>query len=190
MADYNRAVCKAFGIPLYFSWLKHGFEGEMLKENSFSHAHCVENPEGLVELSRDTSRATPATRLKFPQQGASLQTRWCSSALKIEVAKRALNNQDRFLNQRTLFITGKRRGESANRARYNQLEPHSCDRRHGKLARHVDHWRPVLAWNEEQVWDILRRYHVVAPVPYRLGLGCSSCRSCIFNSARIWVVAK
>lgn len=49
---------------------------------------------------------------------------------------------------------------------------------------------PVLAWIEEQVWDILRRHHVVAPVPYRLGFGRSSCRTCIFNNARIWTTLR
>lgn len=186
MADYNRKLAAAFDLPLYFSWLEGGFEGEMLKENSHSRAHKVETPDGLLTLARDTRRAQPGTRLKFPQVSASLQTRWCSSALKIDVSRRALNNQARFEGQKVLFITGERRQESANRARYNQLEPHACDRRAGRKARHVDAWRPVLDWSEEQVWDALARHGVVAPVPYRLGWGRSSCMKCIFNDPTIW----
>lgn len=190
MADYNRKFAEAFGLPIYFSWLEGGFEGEMLKENSHSKPHWIETPDSLVKLDRDTERAQPGTRLKFPQVSASLQTRWCSSALKIDVGRRSLNNQERFNGQKTLFITGERRQESPNRAKYNQLEVHACDRRNGRLARHVDAWRPVLEWSEEQVWDALERHHVIAPVPYRLGWGRSSCQKCIFNSPAIWATLQ
>nr|WP_286241275.1 phosphoadenosine phosphosulfate reductase family protein [Neptuniibacter halophilus] len=190
MADYNRQLAAAFELPIYFSWLEGGFEGEMLKENSYSRPHHVETPEGIIVLERDTRRARPGTRMKFPQVGANLQTRWCSSALKIDVARRALNNQARFDGQKVLFITGERREESSNRAKYNQLEPHACDRRSGRKARHVDAWRPVLHWDEEQVWDALRRHGVIAPVPYRLGWGRSSCMKCIFNDATIWATLR
>jgi len=186
MADYNRKLADAFGVPIYFSWLEGGFEGEMLKEDSYSRPHCIETPDGLMVLARDTSRAKLGTRLRFPQVSANLQTRWCSSALKIDVGRRSLNNQPRFDGNKVLFITGERREESSNRAKYNQLEPHACDRRSGRKARHVDTWRPVLHWTEEQVWDALQRHSVIAPVPYRLGWGRSSCMKCIFNDAVIW----
>lgn len=190
MADYNRQLAAAFGLPIYFSWLEGGFEGEMLKHNAYSRPHHVETPDGLLTLARDTRRAKPATRLKFPQVSANLQTRWCSSALKIDVGRRALNNQPRFDNKKVLFITGERREESSNRAKYNQLEHHACDRRTGRKARHVDAWRPVLHWQEDQVWDAMRRHGVTAPVPYRLGWGRSSCMKCIFNDAVIWATLR
>lgn len=186
MADYNRKLAAAFGLPIYFSWLEGGFEGEMLKENSFSRPHKIETPDGLMTLERDTSRANPGTRMRFPQISASLQTRWCSSALKIDVGRRALNNQPRFNGSKVLFVTGERREESSNRAKYNQLEPHACDRRKGRKARHVDCWKPVLHWSEDMVWDVLARHGVIAPVPYRLGWSRSSCMTCIYNSPRIW----
>jgi 3'-phosphoadenosine 5'-phosphosulfate sulfotransferase (PAPS reductase)/FAD synthetase len=162
----------------------------MLKENAMSRPHHVETPSGLLVLDRDACRAKPGTRLKFPQVGADLRTRWCSSALKIDVGRRALNNQPRLNGKRVLFITGERREESANRARYFQLETHACDRRNGKKARHIDAWRPVLEWREEQVWDALRRHGVAPPVPYRLGWARSSCRLCIFNDAVIWATLR
>lgn len=186
MADYNRKFAAAFDLPIYFSWLEGGFEGEMLKHDSYSHPHKIETPDGLMTLERDTRRAKPGTRLRFPQVSASLATRWCSSSCKIDLGRRALNNQDRFNGKKVLFITGERREESANRAKYNQLEPHLCDRRRGSKARHVDAWRPVLNWTTVEVWQILRRHKVIAPVPYRLGWGRSSCQTCIYNSASIW----
>lgn len=186
MAEYNQRIAEAFGLPLYFSWLKDGFEGELIKQDSISQPHIFESPAGVIALERDASRSKPGTRQRFPQVSANLRTRWCSSVLKIDVARRALNNQERFNHNRTLFITGERREESSNRARYNQLEPHFCDRRNGRLARHVDAWRPVLHWNEEKVWECLERNRVIPPIPYRLGWGRSSCMGCIFNDDRIW----
>ena len=141
---------------------------------AYSRPHHVETPEGLLVLPRDHQRASPSTRLRFPQQSPSLQTRWCSSALKIDVGRRALNNQDRFRGKKILFVTGERREESANRAKYNQLEAHACDRRSGRTARRVDVWRPVLHWTEELVWEVLEKHRVSAPVPYRLGWSRSS----------------
>lgn len=164
--DYMIKLGEAFNLPLYFSWLKGGIEGEMNKLNAYSQPHIVETPSGIVTLDRDTTRTKPGTRRKFPQQSASLATRWCSSAAKIDVGRRAITNQDRFLNSKTLFITGERRAESSNRAKYNQLEIHAVDRRHGRLGRHVDAWRPVLHFSEEQVWELLERHRLEAPIPY------------------------
>jgi len=190
MADYNRKLAEHFNHPLYFSWLKGGMEREMLKENEYSQPHMIETPDGLLELPRDTKRSKPSTRLKFPQVGANLQTRWCSSALKIDVGRRQLTNQTRFDQKKVLFITGERRQESSNRAKYNQFEPHMVDCRAGKKGRHVDVWRPVLHWQEDRVWDALQRHGVLAPVPYRLGWGRSSCMTCIFNSPTIWATIR
>lgn len=77
------------------------------------------------------------------------------------------------------WCDAKRRAESSNRSKYNQLEPHAVDRRKGRLGRHVDAWRPVLHYSEEQVWELLSRHRVEAPVPYRLGWGRFSCMTCI-----------
>ncbi len=189
MHDYVRKFGEMMNIPIYFSWLEGGFEGEMLKQNSISKPHHFESPDGLITLGRERSR--PGTRYRFPQMAASLQTRWCSSSLKIDVGRRALNNQERFEKSRVLFITGERREESPNRAKYNQLERHQCDRREGRKQRYVDSWRPVLDWDESEVWEIMRRYGILPPIPYRLGWSRSSCACCIFNHPRIWAtIAK
>lgn len=186
--DYCVQLSKALGIPLYFSWLQNGFLGEMLKENSISQPYSIETPDGTIELPR--LRAKRGTRLKYPQQAASLQTRWCSSVLKIDVGRRGITSQERFIGKKVLFITGERREESGNRARYNQLEPHLTDTirssTHPKKPRHVDHWRPALNFSEENVWEILESWNMLPPIPYRVGFSRSSCQTCIFNSDRIW----
>lgn len=188
--SYMEQFAAAYGLPLYFSWLQGGIEGEMLKQDAYSQPHIVQTPSGILSLERDTTRTSPATRRRFPQQSANLATRWCSSAAKIDVGRRAITNQDRFLGRKTLFVTGERRAESSNRSKYNQLEPHAVDRRNGRLGRHVDAWRPVLHYSEEQVWELIARHRVEAPVPYRLGWGRSSCMTCIYNSPKVWATIR
>lgn len=99
----------------------------------------------------------------------------------------AINNQRRFLGKRTLVITGERAEESSARAKYKVFEPDSADRRNGKrIQRLVDRWRPVHAWTEQEVWDIIERYNVVPHPAYRLGWARLSCISCIFGSPNQW----
>lgn len=188
--SYCSKFAAAFGLPIHYSWLVGGIEGEMLKENSYSKPHRIQTPNGLITLERDTTRAKPATRLRFPQQSADLSVRWCSSSSKIDPGRRALNNQERFNDSNVLVVSGERREESSNRARYFQLEPHACDRRSGRLNRRVDSWRPALQMGEAEIWDILRRHRVIAPVPYRLNWSRSSCQCCVFNSPRIWATIR
>lgn len=54
------------------------------------------------------------------------------------------------------------------------------------MGRHVDAWRTVLHWSEEQVWAKLQEHGFAAPVPYRLGWSRSSCMTCIYNGPAIW----
>ena len=190
MDSYNKAVADAFGIPLYFSWIDGGIEAELMKYEDYSRPHMVETPDGLMTLERDTRRAKPNTRRRFPQQSANLAQRWCSSIAKIDPGRRALNNQSRFNDANILVVSGERRLESANRANYFQFAPHECDRRNGRKSRLVDKWLPVLEWSEEQVWDKLRQWGVLAPVPYRLGWSRNSCAMCVFNSPRIWATVE
>lgn len=186
MHSYVDQLGAALGIKVYYSWLDGGFEGEMLKNNSISRPQYAQTPDGLLRFDRDLSRAKPNTRMRFPQQAGDLRTRWCSSMLKIDVGRRALTKQDRFNGKKTLFITGERRQESAGRSRYFQFETHAGDTRHGRLGRHVDVWRNVLHFDEAEVWQLLEKYRIVAPLPYRLGWSRSSCMTCVFNSPRIW----
>lgn len=187
MYSYNKKLAEAFGIPLYCSWLNKGLRGEMLKHNSIPQPHSFETPAGIIELGRETCK--PGTRRKFPQQSASLTTRWCSSALKVDPAKRALTNQERFIGKRVLFITGERREESSSRNRFSQLQPHAVDTerksKNPKKPRYIDSWRNVLHLTEEDVWQILSDWRITPPVPYRLGWGRSSCNLCIFSSDRV-----
>lgn len=190
--DYCRAFAKALNLPIYFSWKEGGFEGEMLRENRRTKPNHFEQPvngdDNIIECGMAGGvRGTESTRRKFPQVSADLSVRWCSAYLKIGVCSAAINNQDRFLNKKTLVVTGERAEESAARAKYKTFEPHQTDNRNGKrVVRHVDHWRPVHAWIEYKVWEIMKRHNIVPHPAYRLGWGRLSCMSCIFGSSSQW----
>lgn len=185
--DYCRKFAEAFGVPIYFSWRQGGFHGELMKENDKTKPVTFQTPDGWDQAGGVRSKV--GTRRMFPAKSANLQTRWCSGLLKIDVADLAINNQDRFQvpGKKTLVITGERAEESANRATYAEFEPHRTDNRDGKrVVRYVDHWRPVLKWEEAQVWDIMERHSVNPHPAYWLGFGRTSCAFCIFGSKNQW----
>lgn len=185
---YCEAFAKAMGLRLFFSWKQGGFEGEMLREDAYTRPTCFETPTGLVTLGG--GRGKKATRRVFPQVTADLSKRWCSAYLKIDVGRKALNRQHRFRHSRTLFVTGERAQESAARANYAVLEPHACDRRKGRLGRHVDAWRPIHKWSAEEVWGIIGAWSINPHPAYKVGLGRTSCQFCIFGNGDQWATVR
>lgn len=186
--DYCRKFAKAFNLPIYFSWKKHGFEGEMLRYNSPTNPSCFEYKaeDNIIECGIAGGVGPNGTRLKFPQVSADLSVRWCSAYLKIDVCTKAINNQSRFDNKRTLVISGERAEESAARSNYNVFEKDRSDNRAGAKRRHVDHWRPVHKWKEHEVWNIIKKHNVMPHPAYLLGWGRLSCMKCIFGSHNQW----
>ncbi|WP_153431515.1 phosphoadenosine phosphosulfate reductase domain-containing protein [Gluconobacter aidae] len=185
---YVAALARDFSLPLYRSWREGGFEREMLRDNAPIAPVVFETPDGTI---RAGGQGPMGTRMRFPQVSASLSVRWCSASLKVDVADRAVRGQDRFLNRRTLVVTGERAEESPARARYAAFEPHRTDTRNGtRRRRHVDHWRPVHAWVEAEVWAILRRWRVMPAYPYQAGFSRLSCAFCIFGNADQFATLK
>jgi 3'-phosphoadenosine 5'-phosphosulfate sulfotransferase (PAPS reductase)/FAD synthetase len=185
--SYCQAFAREYDIPIYFSWLEGGFLGELLKDGQSKAKTWFETPDGIKSAG---GLGKPGTRLKFPMPGADLRTRWCSPYLKIDVARMALNNQERFNNAKTLFIQGERAEESPHRAKYKEFEPHPCDRRGGKLKRHIDIWRPVHKMVTTEVWDVMQRNRIRPHPAYELGWGRLSCMSCIFGSPDQWASVR
>jgi 3'-phosphoadenosine 5'-phosphosulfate sulfotransferase (PAPS reductase)/FAD synthetase len=179
----------AGGIAIYHSYKIGGFEREMTRQDSATAPIWFETPDESGEkIAFEVGGNGPLnTRRKFPQVSANLAVRWCSAYLKIDVMAALIRNQDRFLNKRTLVVTGERAEESAARANYQSFEPHRTDSRAGsRKCRHVDHWRPIHGWDEKQVWDIIHEYGVVPHVAYQLGWSRLSCLACIFGSPNQW----
>lgn len=191
--DYCKKFAQAFSVPIYFSWKEGGFKREMLRNNEPTAPTLFEalTDDGDVECGLAGGHGNVGTRLKFPQVSANLSVRWCSSYLKIDPCAKSLNNQSRFLNKRTLVITGERAEESKARAKYKTFESHRTDRRAGKrVKRHVDHLRPVHGWSEAEIWAIIEKYRVNAHPAYHLGWGRLSCMKCIFGSNNQWASAN
>lgn len=190
--SYCKKFAEAFGLKITFSWKKNGFEGEMNRKDQPTAPSMVPNlsdePDAYQEVG---GRGTNGTRMKFPQVSASLTTRWCSSYLKISLMDAYIANNRIFEDEKTLVITGERAQESASRAKYLSFEPHRSDNRHGvRVVRHIDHWRPMHAWDEKQVWEIIEQHKVAAHPSYYLGWGRCSCRCCIFGSSNQWATVK
>lgn len=187
--DYCRKFAEAFGMRIFFSWKVGGFEREMLRDNERTAPTKFECPtaDGGVEVRQaGGTRGKPSTRRKWPMVTADLSRRWCSAYVKIDVCSTAINNQDRFKGARTLVVTGERAQESSSRSNYQMFEPHRCHRPGGRTNRHVDAYRPVHRWTEEEVWAIMERYSVNPHPAYRLGWGRVSCAACIFGNDDQW----
>jgi 3'-phosphoadenosine 5'-phosphosulfate sulfotransferase (PAPS reductase)/FAD synthetase len=180
---YCSAIAKAFDLPIYFSGLSGGFKGELLKNNQ-PHAHSYfETPEGL-KVSGGKGR--PGSRLRFPAKVADLRTRWCSSALKIDVSRMALANQPRFLGKTIVMVTGERRTESTARSKYQQTQ-YYCQ---PNTRRTVYQHRPVINWSTTQIWQAIAKYRIAPHPAYLLGWGRTSCLGCIFGSANQWATIR
>jgi len=182
---YCRAIAAAFAMRIKFQWREGGFHGELLKENARTQPVMFEREDGTLGKAGGI-KGKIGTRMRFPQVSADLRTRWCSPTLKIDVAALAINNDPALAAERILFVTGERRQESANRARYAAAERHRTNTRR----RRVDHWRPILDWTEEQVWDAIRRWRVRPHPAYRLGWGRVSCMTCIFANPDQWASVR
>lgn len=181
--DYCRKIATAFGVPIFFSWKVGGFEREMARDGSPTAPIAFETPDGLRYAG---GKGPIGTRRLFPQVSPDLSVRWCSAYLKIDVGASALRNQERFDRKRTLFVTGERAEESTARSKYKTFEPHRADLRAGRTPRHVDQWRPVHAWLEARVWEVIGKFRVNPHPAYRLGWGRVSCAACIFGSPNQW----
>ncbi|MCG3207175.1 MAG: hypothetical protein FOGNACKC_00775 [Anaerolineae bacterium] len=180
---YCDAVGATFGIPVYHVWRDGGFLREMLRDGQVTGRTFFETPFGL--MWKDDPRLTRTVRRMYPQRGAINAGRWCSAKLKIDVARVALNNQPRFRGAKVLTVSGERAEESPTRARYAEFE---TDNRAG--GRWVDRWRPVHAWQETQVWEIIERWRVNPHPCYKAGFGRCSCMFCIFGNPNQWATAR
>lgn len=180
---YVRAIADHFATPLYFSWREGGFARELDRAAAPTAPIRFETPAGLGTAG---GCGPAGTRGLFPQTAADLRVRWCSPSLKIDVLAAAIRNQARFLDGRTLVVTGERAEESPARARYAAFERH----RTATMTRDVDHWRPVQDWTEAQVWQAIAEAGIRPHPAYVLGWGRLSCRTCIFGSPDQWATVR
>lgn len=209
-SNYVKAFAKAEGVTLRISYRQDGFFGELYRvgaskpvkwldpttnetktcELSSKQIICEEIRKEMGEEAEELLKEY-GYRHKFPAKTASLATRWCSSALKIDVASSVIagldaldelpSDEENF--KKVLIVSGERRGESAGRSRYNEMEIHKTNA--DKKKHRVCHtWRAVIDYTEKDVWELLKR-HKISPHPcYKAGWNRCSCMMCIFSSPR------
>jgi len=213
--NYAIAVAKHFGVKIRFSWREGGFAGELLRFGASKPVSFEEIDSGIVRTLKganwDKSESIRTQieyqesigcyeeaevlktelkkygyRMKFPAKSADLSVRWCSSALKIEVAEKMIRaSVNTFSDCRILVIDGIRREESVARSKYNEIELHSANapRRNRRIV-HV--WRNIVDWTEDMVWEMIERYRIRPNPVYYAGFGRCSCASCIFLQPSAW----
>ncbi|WP_454909709.1 phosphoadenosine phosphosulfate reductase domain-containing protein [Variovorax gossypii] len=186
--DYCRVFARHIGATFQTSWREGGIEREMLRQDQRTAPVVFYKNGERIEVGGVNGPL--GTRRKFPQQSASLTTRWCSSAAKIDVCASYLRNDPTFRNSRTLMVTGERAEESSARAQYATFEAHKADARLGKSGRHIDHWRAVHGWAEAKVWEIIERHRIVPHAAYWLGYSRVSCILCVFGSKNQWATNR
>ena len=137
----------------------------------------ISNLDQLGELEKLGGK-----RHKFPAKSGTHQGRWCSGNLKAAVQDSVTANvQEIRRDKKILIVSGERRGESAGRSKYNEIEIHRTNAE-AKSHRTVHLWRPVIDYSEKDVWEVLKR-HKVNPHPcYRIGWNRCSCAMCIFST--------
>lgn len=125
-------------------------------------------------------------RGKFPAKSGCHQGRWCSGTLKAEVQSGVTTNlmQTRS-DTKILVVSGERRGESAGRSKYNEMEIHRTNAT-ARAHRLVHQWRAVIDYSLRDVWELLRRHNVTPHPCYSVGWGRCSCACCIFSLPSHW----
>lgn len=93
-------------------------------------------------------------RHKFPAKGGTHSGRWCSGNLKAAVQDSVTANlEETKHDKKILIVSGERRGESAGRSKYNEMEIHrwciSWCRRWFMLGRGDEVKKIVAAWIEQ-----------------------------------------
>jgi len=182
--SYCELVCKAVGVPLYFSWKEGGITREMLRDEALTAPKGFQMPDGSVTTSGGV-RGELNTRMSFPKIGSIDGGRWCSSVVKIDVGRSYLRSRKDLFGKRVLLVGGERAEESPNRAMYSRRE-FDKNAGHGDRERHVEAWRPIHLWCEIDVWGQIARHKIRVHPAYRIGWGRLSCMTCIFGNPRQW----
>jgi len=182
--SYCKAFAKAVGCKLLFSYREGGITKEILKgldgKLDISGDVYFQSEEG-GEFHKSKSQGEPNKRLMFPAIETNLDKRWCSSLVKIDVMKRAINNMEKYSNASLIICTGERRGEGGNRSTYMEIEPYRFSFNANQIT-----WRPVIDYSEQDVWDLMKEWNIQPHPAYEVGFGRCSCQLCIFNQRNQW----
>mgnify|MGYP003212455628 CR=1 FL=1 len=114
-------------------------------------------------------------RHKFPAKGGTHSGRWCSGNLKAAVQDSVTANlEETKRDKKILIVSGERRGESAGRSKYNEMEIHRTNAE-AKAHRIVHQWRCCIDYSEKDVWELLKRHHINPHPCYRISGSICHC---------------
>ena len=99
------------------------------------------------------------------------------------------NLEETKRDKKILIVSGERRGESAGRSKYNEMEIHRTNAE-AKAHRIVHQWRCCIDYSEKDVWELLKRHHINPHPCYRIGWNRCSCMMCIFSTPRLFAGVK
>ena len=123
--------------------------------------------------------------LRLPAIQSMERGRYCTSVGKAKVLNRALVSMTGKKPVKLLIVSGERRGESKNRAGYNEVELHPANATI-KGSRLVHWWRPVIDHSEKDIWERIKRHRCVPHPVYDCGWNRCSCMLCIFSKREQW----
>lgn len=185
----TRSYCQAFAdhfkVPILYSYSKGGITREIYRTNETRQPIYFQkeaNGPYFEALPVQQERYIKTKRM-FPDVVANLETRWCSSNVKIEVMSRAVTNNERFNNAKMVIMTGERRDESTARAGYSEIEPYKGG--YGK-SRKAYTWRSVIDFTHDEIWGLMEKHKIQPHPAYMLGWGRCSCQLCIFGCSDTW----
>jgi 3'-phosphoadenosine 5'-phosphosulfate sulfotransferase (PAPS reductase)/FAD synthetase len=182
--SYCKAFSYAMNIPLLLHWKEGGLMGEVLRDKRPTAPTTITRGDGSTVTAGGDGRLN--SRLYWPQLSKTPEGRYCSSYVKMDVAAKVFSNDPRFKGRKSLMLTGERREESNARAVYAAVTADKSTTQN----RRVDHWRPVLDWSEERVWEIMQRYGVNPHPAYYLGWSRLSCMTCIYGKPDQWYTIR
>jgi len=186
--DYFKKLAEHFGVEYYFSGRIGGFEAELMKEDAPSLGIWYDDETRTI--TRLPAGDKPNTRRRWPAKSASLQTRWCSGSLKVDVSDRWIRKSVRFEDgKKYLVITGERAEESPNRAKMETFMRHRTYAG-ARKTRYIYHARTVHNYTEGEIWSLMQKYGIMPHPAYRLGWNRTSCSKCIFLHPDYWATIR
>jgi 3'-phosphoadenosine 5'-phosphosulfate sulfotransferase (PAPS reductase)/FAD synthetase len=178
---YCKAFAQALGLKYLVSYREGGITREIYrKEEGRQNVYYQTETNGAFNCILSDKKAIN-TRMKFPAVAADLNTRWCSSTVKIDVLGSVIRYNSEYNNE-VVVLTGERREESTARAKYKEVEMYRAATKKRKAIL----WRCIIDWTEQDVWDIMQRWNIQPHPAYMIGWNRCSCQTCIFGSGNIW----
>lgn len=186
--QYCKAFAEAFNVTILFSYREGGIVKRLLRNNEPRGNVYYQTPDFNWHMI-ESDQSAVNTGGRWPGVSSDLQSRWCSSEVKIDVMSTVLSNDPRLQGSaeeplEIVVCTGERHDESPKRSQYDELQTY----KKGKFTRRrkVLAWRPILTKNEEYVWELIKKYHIQPHPCYMLGWSRCSCMLCIFNHSSYW----